>query len=279
MMSNILSVFGASGFVGSEFCKEYVNEVYKEPRTSINPSYTNVVYFISTTDNYNVFTNPELDISTNLIHLIRVLEGSRKNGVKLFTFISSWFVYGECLLPATENSCCKPKGFYSITKKAAEDLVESYCKTYSIDFLILRMSNLYGITDGGVSKKKNALQYIIRELHNGNEVSLYNNGDFLRDYLHVNDAVKAIKIAIESNLRNEIINIGSGKKINFKYLIDIAINELNSLSTIKSIDPPEFHKLIQVKDFYMNVIKITNLGFIPSIQIEDGIVELCRSIK
>ena len=135
-MNNKISVFGATGFIGSEFCKIYPDFVIKIDKNDFIPQSKNVLYLISTVDNYNVLNNVTIDIETNLIHLMKVLENCKDKDIT-FNFVSSWFVYGDTDLPAKETSVCKPKGFYSITKYAAEMLIESFCKTFNIKYKIL----------------------------------------------------------------------------------------------------------------------------------------------
>ena len=114
-MSGKLSVFGGTGFVGSEFCKQNDHSILID-RDSNTPKSSDVLYFISTVDNYNVYKDPLLDINTNLIKLVKVLEECKKNNVKTFNFVSSWFVYGmKTELPVKESDHCDPMGFYSIT--------------------------------------------------------------------------------------------------------------------------------------------------------------------
>jgi nucleoside-diphosphate-sugar epimerase len=129
----MISVFGGTGFIGSEFCNQFKNDSIIIDRDSYTPVSEKVLYLVSTVDNYNVLTDSKKDINTNLLHLMDVLDECKNKNIE-FTFISSWFVYGETDLPATESSICKPKGFYSITKYAAELLLESYCKTFNIKY-------------------------------------------------------------------------------------------------------------------------------------------------
>ena len=131
----MISVYGSSGFIGSRFCSLYAEKVIKVPRNFREPSSKDILYFISTTDNYSVFSDPTIDVKTNLLVLTETLAHIKEKSAT-FNFISSWFVYGETDLPAKENSACSPKGFYSITKLCAEQLVESYCKTHKIPYRI-----------------------------------------------------------------------------------------------------------------------------------------------
>ncbi len=270
-----ISVFGSTGFVGSEFCKVSSQTPLPIAREERAPKSTESVYFISTTDNYNVFEDLHKDIDTNLTVLMDVIK-HLKPGESTFNFISSWFVYGDAKLPATEESYCDPKGFYSITKRAAEQLLISYCETFGINYRILRLCNVYGAGDKSASKKKNALQFLIDRFKANEEISLYHNGEFYRDYMHVHDVARAIDLVCTKGELNTIYNIGSGEKVLFKDLINTIVDETKSQSKITPITPPVFHQTIQVKDFYFNTDKLKGLGFKQTISLEEGIRKLCQ---
>lgn len=271
-----LSVFGGTGFVGSEFCRQTKRPYILIDRETRKPSTTESLYFISTTHNYHIFDDIQKDVDVNLKILLETLENLKQDPKHTFNFISSWFVYGETELPAKETSECHPKGFYSITKRAAEQMIISFCETYKLNYRILRLSNVYGPGDAGVSKKKNALQYLINQLKKNEPVDLYDGGQFYRDYMHISDTAKAIDLAIEKGPLNSIINIGTGERILFKDIFYHAIDLTNSKSKINFIDPPHFHTVVQVKDFYMDTTKLKNLGFKPAISIKEGIKQLCN---
>jgi nucleoside-diphosphate-sugar epimerase len=132
--NDAISVFGSTGFIGSRFVDLCPRQTIEIPRESREPQSNDILYFISTVHNYNIFDDPYLDIDTNLNLLIEVLEKCKGKEDITFNFISSWFVYGKTNdLPAKESSCCNPKGFYSITKRAAEQLLVSYCETVNIN--------------------------------------------------------------------------------------------------------------------------------------------------
>jgi len=273
-MNTKLSVFGGTGFIGSVFCKKYPDSIIID-RDETNSITNNILYLISTVDNYNVLTNPHIDIETNLVHLMKVLENC-KNTDTIFTFISSWFVYGKTELPANENSICSPKGFYSITKYTAEQLVESYCKTFDIKYKIIRLGNVVGKNDNKVSKKKNALQFLLNKIKENNKINLYNEGQFYRDYIDVEDVADGIKFIIDNGGDNEIYNLASGSPVLFKDIIDYAYTQLNSTSEVGVMEPTDFHKLVQVESMYLDTTKLNNLGFKPSkniYQIIDNLIK------
>lgn len=278
-LNSLVNVLGGHGFIGSYFTKTYkcvVNE-----RNDLIPKLdgvTDVLFLISTVDNYSVKINPFLDIETNLTTLIRVLENFRNLNRPdvVFNFASSWFVYGNTDLPAKETSHCDPKGFYSITKRAAEQLLISYCDTYKLKYRILRFANVVGLGDNKVSKKKNALTYLLNEIKFGRPIDLYDGGCFTRDFIHVEDLCFAVKLIMEKGNSNKIFNVGNGKAILFKDVIEYARETYNSLSNIKTIEQPEFHKLVQVKNMYMDNTQLKELGYLSKHSIYSFVDEVAR---
>jgi nucleoside-diphosphate-sugar epimerase len=268
------NVFGATGYVGSTFCNMYSSEVIRQDREDRIPKSNNILYLISTTDNYNVHSNITLDVDTNLRVLCEVLEHCKKEDI-VFNFISSWFVYGTVDLPATEESSCNPTGFYSITKKAAEDLIISFCNTFGCKYRILRLCNVLGGSDGGTSTKKNAITYMINNLKRDEDIYLYDNGTPIRDIMHVGDVCRAIHLVMEEGNVNEIYNIGSGQPTQLCDIMNLAKEFLNSKGGIYSREAAEFHKVVQAKDFWYDTTKLKNLGFKQTISTEEIIKELC----
>jgi len=277
-MKNKITVYGSSGFIGSHFCEMYPDEVFREFNIKGKPLFDTVLYLISTTDNYNIMTDPYIDIDTNLHVLAEVLWNYKDKKDTVFNFVSSWFIYGNVELPAKEDVCCKPRGFYSITKKCAEDLLISFCETYGLKYRILRLGNVVGTGDKKVSHKKNALQYLIEKLADNEPIGLYYNGDFLRDYIHVEEVCKAIKLCLEKAPVNEIINISDTCET-FTRLIDYAKRSLDSKSYIEEIPPSSFHKIVQVKDMCLDKTKLSELGWRAEKSVYDAIDEVIDEIK
>lgn len=250
-----MNIFGA-GFIGSKYVEKYGGVVNN--RNDYFPKESEILYFISTTDNYNLINNNSLiDIETNLVLLMKILDNCRINYGNnfVFNFISSWFVYGDSKEIVCENSVCSPKGFYSITKKTAEDLLISYCEAFSIKYRILRLCNVLG-NDTKVSKNKNILQFLYNKIKNNEDVLLYNKGNFYRDFLFVEDVVDAIQLIVTKGNTNDIYNVGSGTMVKFDDIIKYIKTTLNSSSNI-------FYNDEYCSSVMMDVTKLKNLGFTP----------------
>ena len=262
------------GFVGGRYAEMFPDTIVQE-RDEYKPQSKKILYMISTVDNYNVHKDVGLDVDTNLRVLCDVLEHCRNEDIE-FNFISSWFVYGKGGdIPAFEDSLCSPTGFYSITKRCAEDLIISFCDVYKMKYRILRLCNVLG-DDPKASKQKNAIIWMINQLKENKPINLYDGGSHRRDVMHVDDVCRAIKTVIDDGDLNATYNIGSGRPTTIGDIIDIAATCLGTRSDIDSIDPPKFHKDVQTQDFYLDTTKLQSLGFKPTMDTFEMVESLCQ---
>jgi nucleoside-diphosphate-sugar epimerase len=268
-----LTIFGGTGFVGKHYVDAYYhpaigNIASINARDDHKVYSEDILYLISTVTNYNVFSDVHIDIDTNLTLLMNVMENwknyqERTNKKGVFNFVSSWSVYGnQKELPVPETAFCDPRGFYIITKRCAEQLLIDYCLTFGLNYRILRFSNVQGMGDKP-SPKKNALQYAINRLADGKDVELFGDGLFYRDFMHVEDTVRAAETVICKGNINEIYNIGNGKTWMYAEIMEYAQSRLKSPGKVIYKEPTEFQKKIPVASFYMDITKLKNLGFAP----------------
>ena len=273
MNMNKLSVYGATGFIGGTFCDLYPDEIVKIPREERKPLSKDIIYFISTTTNSHVFEDLHKDVDTNLTVLMDVLEHCKDENIT-FNFVSSAFVYGTDIIDAKEDDVCEPGGFYSITKRCAEQLLISYCKTFGVKYRILRIANVYG-DDKTVSAKKNVLKFLIGLMKEDKDLVLYDDGMQLRDYMHVGDICRAMKLVMEKGEINSIYNIVTGNSLPFKNIMEKARDFLGSKSKFNYVDYPEFNKIAQAYNYSVNGDKLKALGFKPQISFDEGLKSLC----
>ena len=268
-----ITVFGGRGFVLGEYIKQYYHHAVGNI-ASVNAREDHIVYSedvlygVSTVHNYNVFTDPQLDLTTNLNLLVKVLdywkiwqEHNEKRGV--FNFLSSWSVYGnQEHLPVPETAVCDPHGWYIVTKRCAEQLLMEYCSLFGLKYRILRLANIVGPGDTKASPQKNILQYSINRLAEGKDAELFGDGKFYRDFMHVKDCADAIEWCLVKGKTNEIYNLGNGHPVfYYKDILEYAKHLLKSSGNIVFKEPTEFQKRVPVSSFYMDVNKLRKLGF------------------
>ena len=218
-----ISVVGSTSYIGGKFLDTFPNETCRVPSRSLDIPTNNLLFLRSTVDNYNIWDNPKLDPSICIMHLIDTLEACKAKFSNNFTvnLVSSWFIYGkQDELPVKETAICNPLGWYATAKYSSEIFLRSYCITYDIPYRILRLSNIYGGYDSGANKKKNALHHLAKQIYNNINIDLYYGGNFIRDYLHINDCCTAIKTIIDNGCWNTIYNVGSGNGIVFLQAMD-----------------------------------------------------------
>jgi len=263
-MPDKISIYGSTGFIGNRFYQ--LCGGIKIPRDQRNPETNNILYCISTTTNHNIYEDLHIDINTNLNVLMEVLDKCRSKDI-VFNFVSSGFVYGPKVINASENEYCNPKGFYSVTKRAAEQLLITFCETFGVRYRIFRLANVYGL-DKNYSSKKNVLEYMINRLKNGEDITLHHGGKFKRDFIFVDDVCDAMFFLMGNSPTNQIYNVGTGIGTQFKYAIEYSKRLLNSKSQIHYETNPVF-------DYYLNVDKLNNLGFNHTVSLENGLEIFC----
>ena len=107
------------------------------------------------------------------------------------------------------------RSLYSSTKIACENLIYNFASKNNISFLILRIFNMYSDKDDNFS----VISKLSNKIKRKEKIQIYNQGQNIRDYIHVKDVVKLINFFLKKkNLLNNVYDIGAGKGIK---LIDI----------------------------------------------------------
>jgi len=256
---NKISVFGATGAIGQRFCELYPNDIVQMNRYDYVPSTNNILYLIGTRDNFNIYEDVHIDVDTNLSILMNVLDYVEHHNNTTFNFVSTRFVYGSSLAtPFHEYDSCNPEGFYSITKRCAEQMLICFCNTFGIQYRIFRLTNVLNEKDTNISTQRNALQFMIREIVNGRDIQLHYKGEARRDFIYIDDACSAIKFCMDNSPPNQIINVSDGIPHRFLDIINKTIELSGSKSKIIHVDPVG---LIKTKDAWLSISKLLSYGF------------------
>jgi len=143
-----------------------------------------------------------------------VLEHARQAGVRRVIFSSTSAVYeNNQKIPMAESDDVQPNLIYALTKQAAENLCRGFAATYNFDVLTVRFFNVYGPHQDFKRASPPFTSYVARELVAGRIPTLFNKTDAARDYVHVDEIIRALEIIIHStkSYRGEVFNLCSGQ--------------------------------------------------------------------
>lgn len=247
-----------------------INEIGEEVR-----GHDIIFHCASTTHNYHIKgedRDPFLDIEVNCNGTISLLEAVKNyNPDTRLVYLSTFFVNGNLdSLPANSNSPCNPMGLYPATRLAGEHFTKIYNQVFGLNSVVARLTNVFGIHEQMNNPKKAAFNGLIKKAMDGKEIPLYSNGEFVRDYIYIEDVTTALQTIAEKGERGQVYYVGRGEQIKFKDLMGIVLEEAGS-GTIKSINPPNFHNQVGIKDYYCDNTPLVNLGWEPRVSLREGI--------
>ena len=189
----------------------------------------------------------------------------KKKNIKVI-FASSTTVYDENAKKASkESDSIKPDTNYQIVKTIAESVYRAYSMIYGINITILRFSNIYG-----PGKKAGIISNCLKSIKNQKPVIIYHNGNQIRDFLFIDDAVQGIVKTLQTPLKGfNILNISSGEGIQIKKFLRL-IESISKRKIPVKFSSQKFDK----KNLFANNTKAKNLiNFIPEIKIKEGLKE------
>lgn len=151
--------------------------------------------------------NPLMDMDS-IAGSVNILQNAKKYGVERIIFTSSGFVYGNTKnLPAGETEPFSPISPYAVAKHTAESYMKLFKTAYGLPSITLRYSAVYG--PGQVA---GAMADYIRKLANGQQAEIWGDGSKTRDYVYIDDVIRANFLVLElpSGYPEPIFNIGTG---------------------------------------------------------------------
>jgi dTDP-glucose 4,6-dehydratase len=164
----------------------------------------------------------------------------------------------------TEQSPLEPNSPYSASKAAADLLIRAYRETYGYSALITRCTNNYG----PYQYPEKVIPLFVTNLLAGKKVPLYGDGQNRRDWIHVEDAVRAIHLVFEKGELGEVYNIGSDNELSNLELTQMILKEMGAGSDrIEYVADRPGHDFRYALDFS----KVKALGFTPRYDVREGL--------
>ncbi len=150
---------------------------------------------------------PENFLQANVVGTFNLLEAARKHQVERFVHVSTDEVFGSLELtdaPFDEATPYSPRSPYSATKAASDHLARAWAETYEVPVLVTNCSNNYG----PFQFPEKLIPLMTIKALAGEPLPVYGNGENVRDWLYVDDHVKALVSVLESGTLGDTYLIG-----------------------------------------------------------------------
>ncbi len=205
----------------------------------------------------------------NMQGTLNILEIGRIYDLERIIIASSSHVYGKNKVPYFESYTPRPSRPYETSKACTDLIAKSYADTFNLPVLIPRFVNIYGPGDLNFDR---LIPKTIRNILKGFSPTMW-GGEAVRDYLYIDDAVKAyISLAmvdIEKVGDNRIFNFGSNNTISVKNLI-YKIIDLSG--THIKIEKTVERREAEIKSQYVSSKKAVRLlNWTPEISLDEGL--------
>ncbi|MEE8356299.1 MAG: SDR family oxidoreductase [Anaerolineales bacterium] len=222
--------------------------------------------------------DPAACFETNVNGTIQLFKLAEEAGVNRIVIASSAAVYGENpALPLNENATTDPLSPYAASKQVGEIYTKIYTGLLNINVVALRYFNVYGPRQNPNSDYAAVVPIFIKKMLNEEDPVIYGDGLQSRDFVYIDDVVRANLLAAESSQApGQIINICSGIEINLLQLID-------SLSGIFNREVQPIFEKERPGDIYRSsgdpTLAGNVLNFKPEVNLETGIMKTVSWMK
>ncbi len=202
-------------FIGCEDFSDYLDGV------------DTVIHLISTIGPNDRTDTINQEIYENIFPTVRLLENMVQCGTQKIIFVSSGgTVYGEHSLdPICESDSKNPICNYGILKELIEKYLHLYHVYYGMEYKVIRLANPYSdVVKKG--KKQGIIPILIDQISKGETVRIWGDGEDVRDYIYIDDAVDAIMKIIHYDGEEATFNVGTGIGYSINSVLEVIEQEM-----------------------------------------------------
>jgi UDP-glucose 4-epimerase len=160
---------------------------------------------------------------------LNVLEAAVRHEVKKIVAASSASVYGDpCYLPIDESHPFSNRTLYGAGKIATEQMLRAYYETFGLSYVALRYFNVYGPRMDLEGVYTEVLIRWLDAIGAGRPLLIFGDGSQSMDFVFVEDVARANLLALESDVTDEVFNVGTGVQTTLRELCDLLLHLLGS---------------------------------------------------
>lgn len=260
---------------------KYIKKNRGEPIVEQLPTVDTIFHLSSQTSAYIARESVARDVETNLIESIHIIEKlSRQSQPPAIIYAGSMTAYGMGKEDLINEECIiDPQTFYDVGKLANQMYLEQYVREGRLKSCsTLRLANIYGADERTKIGDRGFLDRCMWNAIEGKDLYMYGDGNYLRDYLHIDDAVDAfncaVKISNEESIR--VFNIGTGEGTSLGSALQLIVDGANVLtgrkSKLVSIEFPANAYEVEKRNSVVDASSFINLtGWAPKIDIKNGV--------
>jgi len=216
------------------------------------------------------FINPDEYFDSNVTGTRNILTAASAVGVRKFVFASSSSVYGNNTPPNKPTHKPDPLNYYAMSKLFGEHLCRQYKIIFNLNYNILRFFTVYS-ENQPTSLLFGKFAQMVKE---DKPVTIHGDGEMRRDYIHVSDVASACIASMESKVKNDTFNVGTGTNVSVNEVVDVLKTFAPNLTAI-NIDKPKGYAPHTLAD----ISKSKNLlNWSPKIEIQEGLVDMFGEI-
>lgn len=226
-----------------------------------------VFHFISSSNPASTINKPGEEIELNVLPTINLLDICAKKKVKKIIFPSSGgSIYGNYPKgSASEEEPLNPISPHALGKLFIEQFLKFYFVQFKLDYLIYRISNLYGERQG-INKGQGIIPIIINKALNEEVIKIY--GNTIRDYIYVKDVTSFIANNFYKKHKFRIYNLGSDRGVTLFNLLKIIREQTKLPLHIKKLT----RRSCDIQRIILNTKRVRQeFDFSPRITLKDGI--------
>ncbi|MEU7046380.1 dTDP-glucose 4,6-dehydratase [Streptomyces varsoviensis] len=206
--------------------------------------------------------------ATNVLGTQVLLESAVRHRVARFVHVSTDEVYGSIDAGSwTEDQPLAPNSPYSASKAGSDLLALAHHRTHGLDVSVTRCSNNYG----PYQHPEKVIPLFTTRLLEGGSVPLYGDGANVRDWLHVDDHCRALRLVLEAGRPGEVYNIGGGTELSNTQLTERLLDACGAgWERVERVADRKGHD----RRYSVDWSKIrTELGYRPRRSFADGLAE------
>ena len=213
---------------------------------------------------------PSFDASVNTVGSLNLLELSLAYGVRRFVYISSGgAVYGEPQrLPVDERHQIRPLSAYGVSKYSVEQYLDLLGGASGLDYTILRYANVYGPRQDPRGEA-GVVAIFSRQMLAGERPTIFGDGTKTRDYVHVDDIVRANLLAMaQKRAVGRVYNLGLGNEVSDRQIFELVRSSVGvTMEPILAAKRPG-----EIDRICLDPSRAkAELGWEPSVRLEEGI--------